>query len=613
VKSTQPLEEIRHRSKRISDLSDTQIQMTASKDLEAKAPQKGKWWVAFGLFLVVLALYILTSPGRIDIIDGQARYDVAYNWLVEGRPVIRDPWIGRVGMSVRGKENLPYSYYGAAASVFSMPLVWFGLHGDTFSHETSRFLFSLTSSIFGTLIAVILFWFYTELGLRVRSALAWAMVSTFSTLVWPASESTFDNAQHAFFAIAAAYLGFLAAKRDSIRLAIGGGLMAAVLIAYQEYFLLIIPALALCTIRSSASKNHSLATSSSTSIRPSVWQRPVTALENKLRALSDVVNQSLLRDGEERRSLSRYLAFSLTAMIVGLGLSFAYNNNRFGSNLHGAEAAKQRFWVIFGEPLSGFSTLVLSPGKSIFLYSPPLLLAFWGFRGLKRRNPQLAGTIATASAILLLFLSFISFPGGDWCWGPRYLVVLLPLWALTFPFVDLKPAIQRNIVVVIVGLGLVVQLLALSAENQRFFFDRGLEDAFYITDPWFYFKDSALFARVGEVISLKNGPPTRAYFFSSSPVHRWATYAIFGPNSHMSRKFAPEWMSQFKIYYLPRPWPLWMLSIQPQQRPIDMAPWLRTLMAMFLLGTACICQGVRTSIAGEREKVRTVNQEAEAL
>jgi hypothetical protein len=289
------MEELRLRSNSISRVPGTHIQMTTSRDLEAKAAHTGKWWVAIGIFLVVLAVYILASPGRIDIIDGQARYDVAYNWLVEGRPVIRDQWIGRA-MFVRGKGNLPYSYYGAPASVFSMPLVWFGLYADTLSHETSRFLFSLTSSIFGALIAIILFFFYSELGLRLRSALAWTMVSTFTTLVWPASESTFDNAQHAFFAITAAYLGFLAAKRDSILFAIGGGLMAAILIPYQEYFLLIIPALALCTIRPSASKDNSLATSSSISIRASAWQRLVTALENKLRAMSGMVRRCLRGD-----------------------------------------------------------------------------------------------------------------------------------------------------------------------------------------------------------------------------------------------------------------------------------------------------------------------------
>jgi hypothetical protein len=190
---------------------------------------------------------------------------------------------------------------------------------------------------------------------------------------------------------------------------------------------------------------------------------------------------------------------------------------------------------------------------------------------------------------------------------------LLPLWALTFPFVDLKCAIQRKAVIAIVGLGLLVQFLALSVENQRFFFARGLEDRFYVSDPWFYFKESALFARVGEAISLKNGPPPNAYFFNSSPVHSWSTYAIFGPNLYMSRKLAPEWMRQFKIYYLPRPWPLWMASIQPQQRPINMEPWLWTLMMVSLAGTVCIAQGLRAGITAERLEYRSLTQEAGAL
>src|SRR5271169_5209080 len=125
--------------------------------------QSSRWWIASGVFLFVLALYVLTSAGRIDIVDGQARFDVAYNWLVTGRPVFRDPWLGPY-FEVIGREGRQYSYYGAPASVFAMPLVWLGLHNSGSNIQPSQFLFSLTSSIFGAGIAPILFLFYLELG-----------------------------------------------------------------------------------------------------------------------------------------------------------------------------------------------------------------------------------------------------------------------------------------------------------------------------------------------------------------------------------------------------------------------------------------------------------------
>ena len=36
---------------------------------------------ALGVSLVLLGLYVLTSPGRIDMVDGQVRYEVARNWI----------------------------------------------------------------------------------------------------------------------------------------------------------------------------------------------------------------------------------------------------------------------------------------------------------------------------------------------------------------------------------------------------------------------------------------------------------------------------------------------------------------------------------------------------
>src|SRR5262249_53072174 len=98
-------------------------------------PGHSKWWLATGVFLVVLAVYILSGPGRIDIIDGQARYDVTYHLVTEGRPLLSDRWIGPF-MSVAGRDSLRYSFYGAPGSVFAVPLVGLGVLLDGPDHET---------------------------------------------------------------------------------------------------------------------------------------------------------------------------------------------------------------------------------------------------------------------------------------------------------------------------------------------------------------------------------------------------------------------------------------------------------------------------------------------
>ena len=153
--------------------------------------------LAAGIFLTVLALYVLFNPGRIDLIDGQVRYEVTMNWLTMGRPVLRDPTLLDLSAGGIGKNGFTYSHYGPAAIVAAMPLVWAGTFYDDPPGEATRFLFSLTGSVIGALAASVLYLFYMELGVGRRLALGWAAIAASATLMWPASDTTFDNVQHA--------------------------------------------------------------------------------------------------------------------------------------------------------------------------------------------------------------------------------------------------------------------------------------------------------------------------------------------------------------------------------------------------------------------------------
>jgi len=546
-----------------------------------------KWWIASGLFLFVLACYVLTSPGRIDIIDGQIRFDVAYNWLRLGHPVVRDPWVGMI-LGVTGKNGAVYSFYGAPASVLSMPLLWLGMQFSPQNVALSHFLFSLTSPFLGAMLAAVLFLFYREMGISQRHALGWTLVSSFATMVWPLSCTTFDNAQHALFALTAMYLGFASFRRDSKKLALAAGLMAGILVLYQEYFLLTIPALAVSTVDWSGlmgrfrNELRSAARAGSTS-----WVWSVIA---GLRIPLELIRTAFRERGEARSSWMRYLWF-LGGVSAGVLVSFAYNDLRFGSFLdNGKMHALSQRHPVWGNPISGLPTLLVSPGKSIFLYSPPLILCILGIRLLWRRLPQVAIAIVGTSATLILFMSFYAGLGGDFCWGPRYLTVLVPLWAVVFPFVPIGRA-RRDFVFAVIALGLLVQTMAVLVEPQRFFFEHGLDDLFWAEDQWTYFKRSALLARVSELSSLSEGPPPTAHFLTSAPRSEWFTYAILGTPPDVPRAMSPVWMRKFKIFYLPRPWPLAMTWIRPAQRPINLGLWLWSLFSVALMGSGLIYRG----------------------
>jgi len=147
---------------------------------------------------------------------------------------------------------------------------------------------------------------------------------------------------------------------------------------------------------------------------------------------------------------------------------------------------------------------------------------------------------------------------------------------------------------VVVAAGFCIQLFALCVENQWFFFERGFSDFFW-EDSWVYFKHSALLARFGEALSLFNGLPPAAQYFNSLPVPSLITYAPLGPPADVPRALVPIWMRHFQVFFLPRPWPLWMPRIPVAVRPVNVSAWLTALLGMTVLGLGLTYRGVQKS------------------
>jgi|GEM_PF-616930 len=555
-----------------------------------KSRRSRNLWLAAGVFLAVLAVYVLANPGRIDLIDGQVRYEVTMNWLTVGRPVLMDPRVAHLAGVIR-RKGFTYSAYGAGASVAAMPLVWVGTFYDDPPGEATRFLFSLTASVFGALAASVLYLFYAELGVAAKKALAWTGVAAFATLLWPASDTSFDNGQHGCLVLLAVFLGFMSGKRRSPCLAVLGGLAAGLLFTYQEYFALIIPLLALSTLDPSFWVHDGGISRARLLSRP-FWLLLKLDVRGAVRAFKSPPGLSPEEVSAFHRACWRFALFLLAAL-AGVALALDYNHLRFGSVLETGKIPPQtqRVYPLFGNPLAGFLTLLVSPGKSILFYSPPIILGLAGIRRLWRHKPQVGCIIVASSVVLVLFISTISFVGGDWCWGPRYLTPLVPLWALAFPYVPTNTNWRQGLVMGIVGLGLIVQCLAVSVEHQRFFFERGLPDFFWAKDPWCYFKHSALVARPGEVLSLINGPPPEATLFNT--YDNPPTYTTLGTPKGFPRSQAPQWMRHFRVFYVPRPWPIWMWDIPRGQRGINLEAWLAGTFGVGLLGFALLRRGLQ--------------------
>jgi hypothetical protein len=85
----------------------------------------------------------------------------------------------------------------------------------------------------------------------------------------------------------------------------------------------------------------------------------------------------------------------------------------------------------FGTPIwEGAYGLLLSPGKGVFWYNPPLILAVAALALLWRRERAVTLVLAGMGlSVVLFYARYYQWYGGG-VWGPRFLVPLLPLLLL---------------------------------------------------------------------------------------------------------------------------------------------------------------------------------------
>jgi len=131
----------------------------------------------------------------------------------------------------------------------------------------------------------------------------------------------------------------------------------------------------------------------------------------------------------DRRNLGRVLAAAAAGMAPLIALILVYNHWRWGSPL--ATGYGPREAAPTERLLLGLWGQLFSPGKSIFLYSPPLLLSLAGLRATGRRYPEILWLILATVVPVLLLNAKLQFWAGDYAWGTRYMVFAVP--ALLLP------------------------------------------------------------------------------------------------------------------------------------------------------------------------------------
>jgi len=475
-----------------------------------------RWIIAaVWLWLACCSAYFLTAPGRIDIVDGAARYDVTTSLLELGKPEIFNDY----APAIEGRGGRRYAFYPIGTSLIALPFVMAGGWLGSGSVESKQFAFSMVSVPFAAAAVAVFFLILGRLGCGIRAAVGWALALAFCTPMWVYAGSSFDQALQAFFLLVAVWMAIEALASDSVRWALVSGAAFAWLVNVQETYAV----LAACLFDVS----------------------PPT-----MRAALDRFNNRVVR---------------IIVALVGAGVAvvLAYNVYKFGNPLDTGRTAVKH--PLIGNPIVGFAGLFISPAKSVFLYCPIYLFALLGVRRLLQRDRERFRPVFACLAVHIAMTASLKFWAGEWAWGPRYLVASMPLACLGLPFA-VGSKLGRRLLWASCALSFAVQVMAISVDHQRYYVERRLVPYFWVVESYMY-KDSPLLERpfeMAEVLTGRDLPKVRALVPGPRPFSM--TSVAYGPSLE-DWKRTPEWMREFLLFDAPRPWPLWIRWVRPDLRP----------------------------------------------
>ena len=159
----------------------------------------------------------------------------------------------------------------------------------------------------------------------------------------------------------------------------------------------------------------------------------------------------------------RAIAVLGAGVAAAVGIHLAWNSYRFGDMFEfgydWSETVAQlpaRPFFLSGLP-HGLATLLLSPGKSILLWAPVLVLGASRLRTCPR--PMLIGLGTTAGCGLIFYGAYL-FPEGGYAHGPRHLVPMVPL--LLLPAAIPGAPWRRGLVTACAAVGFTIALLSVS-------------------------------------------------------------------------------------------------------------------------------------------------------
>jgi hypothetical protein len=530
------------------------------------SPRHSVWWglALAGQLVFIFAVLILSSPGRMDIVDGQTRYEVARSLVDHGDLIVRDQDVWFTVFT--GRDGQKYSNYRFPQSGVGVLAILAADATGGVSEVRRHFFFSCISPCAGALLALTYSVWFRRLGYTPQASLAWATAGIFCTPSWYYSTSTVDDMLGTCTIVLAVAVAWLCRdKRPLLGAVVAGLLMAWAVNCKPPLGFFVLPVLA-------------------AGFRPQV----------------------------PRRQQLAPLGLLLAGLFLGVVAYQMFESYKFPTGTPDLLPIYVQVWT--SNPIPGLANLALSPSAGVLWYCPTVILSYCGWRQWRTTQARFCWATAAACGLFLLFVSFLTFFKGDPCWGPRYLT---PVFALGWVFVPAAAAVLRRFFVgTILAAGVAIQLLGLSMDPHRMFFEAPVSFFYSTADPWLGFSPttSHLLQRPREIVNVLRScderpprfglaaVPTHAGGFMAPQVCNTATLVgLLATPQELGSPLALLWdwkvgapmraeviyqasVHNYHIFHTFRPWWVAQWYLPEDERPVDLAKTIFLLSILSVLG-----------------------------
>lgn len=365
------------------------------------------WPLALSLFAVILAAYVLAYTRSFDLAADEGHmFAVAQSLVKHGEfNVDHADNLQYIPPTSLGPDGHRYAKYGLGQSLAAAPLVALATAFPPIGLLDTTLLLSPLAM---ALTATALFLAALEIGASRRHALLTSLAFAFATPALVYAKNFYSEPLGAL-GYALASLGLARAlnrRRSRDALLAGAGIALATLV--KTSLIIVAPILLLALWGYAGGRRWRLA----------LW--------------------------------------ACAPMLAALGVTAWFNWVRFADPIYSGYGGEG--FSTF--PLLGAAGLLVSPGRSLFVYAPILLAAAPGLWLLRQPRGLRWWLMGASLTLLLLHGAWVAW-WGAWAWGPRLLVPTLPLLSLGLVGA-LRWARGRgwaNMVLgVLAGLGLLIQL-----------------------------------------------------------------------------------------------------------------------------------------------------------